>query len=96
MVMKPQIKFYIFHVSVWLCGTFICTWQPCHKLGMNKTQGIEGPVTMTMALLFLTPLLLDSWPAIILFAGAGKFMNKSKKKISISNDKMLTSVLVQP
>ncbi|CAH2048605.1 unnamed protein product, partial [Iphiclides podalirius] len=66
-----RLPMFLTGIPMWLCGTFICIWQPSHKLGMNKTQGVEGPITMTMALLFLTPLLLDSWPAIILFAGAG-------------------------
>ncbi|XP_012551049.1 uncharacterized protein LOC114252688 [Bombyx mandarina] len=58
-------------LPLWICGTFICMYQPSHKLGMSKIQYIQGPLTMTTALLFLTPLLLDSWPAITLFAGAG-------------------------
>ncbi|KAI5644289.1 hypothetical protein NE865_03658 [Phthorimaea operculella] len=58
-------------VPLWLCGAFICAWQPAHKLGMRKGQSIEGSIVLLSALLFLTPLLLDSWPAIILFAGAG-------------------------
>ncbi|XP_028171252.1 uncharacterized protein LOC114360683 isoform X2 [Ostrinia furnacalis] len=58
-------------IPLWLCGTFISAWQPAHNLGLRKTQSIQGPVAMLIALLFLTPLLLDSWPAITLFAGAG-------------------------
>ncbi|XP_072949178.1 uncharacterized protein tadr [Epargyreus clarus] len=58
-------------IPLWLCGTFISAWQPSHNIGLKRTQKLQGPITMTMALLFLTPLLLDSWPAIILFAGAG-------------------------
>lgn len=56
-----------------MCGTFISAWQPAHNLGLRKTQSLQGPVAMLTALLFLTPLLLDSWPAISLFAAAGKF-----------------------
>ncbi|XP_068633616.1 high affinity cationic amino acid transporter 1 [Battus philenor] len=66
-----RLPMFLTGIPLWLCGTFISIWQPAHKVGMKKTQNIEGPITMTMALLFLTPLLLDSWPAIILFAGAG-------------------------
>ncbi|KAJ0176658.1 hypothetical protein K1T71_007837 [Dendrolimus kikuchii] len=58
-------------IPLWLCGAFICAYQPAHNLGMRKGQSLQGPVTMMTALLFLTPLLLDSWPAITLFAGAG-------------------------
>lgn len=59
---------------VWTCGTFICVWQPAHNsLGMRKWKGIQGPTTLLMALLFLTPLLIDSWPAISLFAAAGMY-----------------------
>ncbi|CAG4982975.1 unnamed protein product [Parnassius apollo] len=66
-----RLPMFLTGIPLWLCGTFICIWQPAHKISMKKTQGVEGPLTMTMALLFLTPLLIDSWPAIILFAGAG-------------------------
>lgn len=58
-------------IPLWTFSTFLCAWQPAHKLGMRKTQNIQGPLTMLTALLFLTPLLLDSWPAITLFAAAG-------------------------
>ncbi|XP_049873847.1 uncharacterized protein LOC126372224 isoform X2 [Pectinophora gossypiella] len=58
-------------IPLWFCGAFLCAWQPAHKLGMRKTQSLEGSLALLAALLFLTPLLLDSWPAIILFAGAG-------------------------
>ncbi|CAH0585760.1 unnamed protein product [Chrysodeixis includens] len=58
-------------IPLWLSGVLICSWQPAHNLGMGKTQSIQGPITLMTALLFLTPLLLDSWPAITLFAGAG-------------------------
>lgn len=54
-----------------MAGTFICCWQPAHSLGMRKGQGVQAPLTLLAALLFLTPLLVDSWPAIVLFAGAG-------------------------
>ncbi|XP_013165156.1 PREDICTED: uncharacterized protein LOC106116002 isoform X1 [Papilio xuthus] len=66
-----RLPMFLTGIPMWLCGSTICIWQPSHKLGTKKIQGLEGPITMTMALLFLTPLLLDSWPAIILFAGAG-------------------------
>ncbi|XP_050351230.1 uncharacterized protein LOC126773992 [Nymphalis io] len=58
-------------VLLWLSGTFISTWQPAHIIGIKRFQKLQGPITMTLSLLFLTPLLLSSWPAIILFAGAG-------------------------
>ncbi|XP_075977876.1 torn and diminished rhabdomeres [Anticarsia gemmatalis] len=58
-------------IPLWLLATFLCAWQPAHNLGMRKAQSIQGPLTMLTALLFLTPLLLDSWPAITLFAAAG-------------------------
>ncbi|CAK1580232.1 unnamed protein product [Parnassius mnemosyne] len=66
-----RLPMFLTGIPLWLCGTFICIWQPAHKISMRRTQGVEGPITMIMALLFLTPLLIDSWPAIILFAGAG-------------------------
>ncbi|XP_053609860.1 uncharacterized protein tadr isoform X2 [Plodia interpunctella] len=70
---NDDIKVYLFSTGIplWLCGTFISMWQPAHSLSMRKTQSLEGPITLLMAVLFLTPLLLDSWPAITLFAGAG-------------------------
>ncbi|XP_063364236.1 uncharacterized protein LOC134652931 [Cydia amplana] len=58
-------------IPVWICGAFICAWQPAHPLGMRKAQGLQAPLALLPALLFLTPLLVDSWPAIVLFAGAG-------------------------
>ncbi|CAH0398376.1 unnamed protein product [Chilo suppressalis] len=58
-------------IPVWFCGTIISGWQPAHTLAIRKTQSAQGPVTLLAALLFLTPLLLDSWPAITLFAVAG-------------------------
>ncbi|XP_026327416.1 uncharacterized protein LOC113235744 [Hyposmocoma kahamanoa] len=58
-------------IPLWICGALICAWQPSHKLGTRKGQSLEGSTTLLLALLLLTPLLLDSWPAIVLFAGAG-------------------------
>ncbi|KAL4713971.1 hypothetical protein ACJJTC_005602 [Scirpophaga incertulas] len=58
-------------IPLWLCGTLTSAWQPAHSLATRKLQSVEGPVTMLTALLFLTPLLIDSWPAISLFAAAG-------------------------
>lgn len=58
-------------IPLWLYGTAVCAYQPAHNLGMRKMQSLQAPITMMAALLFLTPLLLDSWPAITLFAGAG-------------------------
>ncbi|XP_045498578.1 uncharacterized protein LOC123696457 isoform X2 [Colias croceus] len=58
-------------IPLWFCGTLICAWQPAHNVGVKTLNKIQGPITMLISLLLLTPLLLDSWPAIILFAGAG-------------------------
>ncbi|KAG6443731.1 uncharacterized protein LOC115456082 [Manduca sexta] len=66
-----RLPMFVTGIPLWTFGTVICMWQPAHNLGMRKSQSIEGPLTMLAALLFLTPLLLDSWPAITLFAGAG-------------------------
>ncbi|XP_022813916.1 uncharacterized protein LOC111347795 [Spodoptera litura] len=66
-----RLPMFAIGIPLWLTGTFICAWQPAHNLGMRKAQSIQGPITMLTALLFLTPLLVDSWPAITLFAGAG-------------------------
>ncbi|XP_060803169.1 cationic amino acid transporter 3 isoform X3 [Amyelois transitella] len=70
---NETIRAYMFATGIplWLCGTFMSAWQPAHSLSMRKTQSVEGPIALLMSLLFLTPLLLDSWPAITLFAGAG-------------------------
>ncbi|CAH0691821.1 unnamed protein product [Spodoptera exigua] len=66
-----RLPMFAIGIPLWLTGTFISAWQPAHNLGMRKGQSIQGPITMLTALLFLTPLLVDSWPAITLFAGAG-------------------------
>lgn len=58
-------------IPLWICGTFICVYQSAHNLGMRKSKSIQGPISLLMALLFLTPLMIDSWPAISLFAAAG-------------------------
>ncbi|CAH2232845.1 jg16606 [Pararge aegeria aegeria] len=58
-------------IPLWLCGTFISTWQPAHDIGLKRLQKMQGPLTLTISALLLTPLLVSSWPAIILFAGAG-------------------------
>ncbi|XP_045772867.1 uncharacterized protein LOC123872575 isoform X2 [Maniola jurtina] len=58
-------------IPLWLCGTFISTWQPAHDIGLKRLQKFQGPLTLTISSLLLTPLLVTSWPAIILFAGAG-------------------------
>lgn len=73
----PQPNGIFTYIAVWLCGAFISFWQPSHSPSLRKTQGLQGPITMLTALLFLTPLLLDSWPAITLFAGAGKIMHQT-------------------
>ncbi|KAG7308683.1 hypothetical protein JYU34_005905 [Plutella xylostella] len=70
-VEKIRIPMFGAGIPLWIIGTFISAWQPAHILGMRKGQGIQGPIVMVTALLFLTPLLLDSWPAIALFALAG-------------------------
>ncbi|KAM3965399.1 torn and diminished rhabdomeres [Aphomia sociella] len=70
---NETIRIYMFATGIplWICGTLICAWQPAHSFSLRKTQCLQGPITMLVAILFLTPLLLDSWPAITLFAGAG-------------------------
>ncbi|XP_031766172.1 uncharacterized protein LOC113520667 isoform X1 [Galleria mellonella] len=70
---NETIRIYMFATGIplWICGTLICACQPAHNLSSRKTQSVEGPFTLLVATLFLTPLLLDSWPAITLFAGAG-------------------------
>ncbi|XP_045448259.1 uncharacterized protein LOC123656637 [Melitaea cinxia] len=66
-----RVPMIITGILLWLSGTLICTWQPSHSIGVKRLQKLQGPVTMMLSLLFLTPLLISSWPAIILFAGAG-------------------------
>ncbi|XP_059048525.1 uncharacterized protein LOC131843793 [Achroia grisella] len=70
---NETIRIYMFGtgIPVWICGTIICVCQPAHNLSLRKTQSVEGPFTLLASTLFLTPLLIDSWPAITLFAGAG-------------------------
>ncbi|XP_052741360.1 uncharacterized protein LOC112044469 [Bicyclus anynana] len=58
-------------IPFWLCGTFLSTWQPAHNIDSRKFEKMQGPLTLMISALLLTPLLVSSWPAIILFAGAG-------------------------
>ncbi|XP_047503773.1 uncharacterized protein LOC125048867 isoform X1 [Pieris napi] len=68
---KYRVPMFATGIPLWLCGTFISIWHPAHLVGIKKLNQLQGPITMLLSLLLLTPLLLDSWPAIILFAGAG-------------------------
>ncbi|CAK1551062.1 unnamed protein product [Leptosia nina] len=68
---KFRVPLFATGVPVWLSGTIISVWQPAHCVGVKRLNQLQGPVTMLLSLLLLTPLLLDSWPAIVLFAGAG-------------------------
>ncbi|GBP93731.1 hypothetical protein EVAR_84682_1 [Eumeta japonica] len=58
-------------IILWLFGTLISAIQPAHTIVRDSRCRLQGPITLLMAVLFLTPLLLDSWPAVLLFATAG-------------------------
>ncbi|OWR52232.1 hypothetical protein KGM_211255 [Danaus plexippus plexippus] len=66
-----RIPMFAIGVPLWLCGLIIIAWQPSHKVGIKRLQTIQAPLTLIISALLLTPLLVSSWPAIILFAGAG-------------------------
>ncbi|XP_041979631.1 uncharacterized protein LOC121733439 [Aricia agestis] len=70
---KDELRMPMFSVGIplWFIGLFVCWWQPSHNIGYKRLQGIQGPLTLALSILLLIPLLLNSWPAIILFAGAG-------------------------
>ncbi|XP_061383804.1 uncharacterized protein LOC116770190 [Danaus plexippus] len=70
---KDNLRLPMFAIGVplWLCGLIIIAWQPSHKVGIKRLQTIQAPLTLIISALLLTPLLVSSWPAIILFAGAG-------------------------
>ncbi|CAG9561968.1 unnamed protein product [Danaus chrysippus] len=66
-----RIPMFAIGVPLWLCGLLIIAWQPSHNIGIKRLQTIQAPLTLIISVLLLTPLLVSSWPAIILFAGAG-------------------------